>query len=136
MVIGAGYNPPAMPTRVLLGVDIGTSSAKGVALDHGGRVLARADVVYAYAVPRRGWAEADADTAEAIDFLEFYARQAIRYADPQPLTQSPIKEEINELRYIQLGVGIVIPPWNGVFGKYLKALREGESHEEAQKAQV
>ena len=26
-------------------------------------------------------------------------------------------------------VSIVIPPWNGVFGKYLKALREGESHE-------
>ena len=61
MVIGAGYNPPAMPTRVLLGVDIGTSSAKGVALDHAGRVLARAEVVYAYSVPRRGWAEADAD---------------------------------------------------------------------------
>ena len=33
-------------------------------------------------------------------------------------------------------VSIVIPPWNGVFGKYLKALREGETHEEAQKAQV
>jgi 1-pyrroline-5-carboxylate dehydrogenase len=60
----------------------------------------------------KSWAEADADTAEAIDFLEFYARQAIRYADPQPLTQSPIKDEINELRYIPLGVGIVIPPWN------------------------
>ena len=26
-------------------------------------------------------------------------------------------------------VSIVIPPWNGVFGKYLKALREGERHE-------
>jgi ferredoxin len=33
-------------------------------------------------------------------------------------------------------VSIVIPPWNGVFGKYLKALREGEPHEEAQKAPV
>jgi ferredoxin len=33
-------------------------------------------------------------------------------------------------------VSIVIPPWNGVFGKYLKASREGESHEEAQKAQM
>ena len=33
-------------------------------------------------------------------------------------------------------VSIVIPPWNGVFGKYLKALREDESHEEAQEAQV
>lgn len=32
-------------------------------------------------------------------------------------------------------VSIVIPPWNGVFGKYLKALREDVGHEEAQEAQ-
>jgi len=28
--------------------------------------------------------EADADTAEAIDFLEFYAREALRLANPRP----------------------------------------------------
>lgn len=60
----------------------------------------------------KSWAEADADTAEAIDFMEFYARQAVRYADHQPLTLSPLKDEINDLQYIPLGVGIVIPPWN------------------------
>ena len=56
------------------------------------------------------WPEADGDVAEAIDFMEFYAREALRYALHQPLT--PFPGEINELRYIPLGVGVVIPPWN------------------------
>lgn len=56
------------------------------------------------------WIEADADTAEAIDFLEFYAREAIRLARKQPIT--PLDGEDNELVYIPLGVGAVIPPWN------------------------
>ena len=56
------------------------------------------------------WVEADADTAEAIDFCEFYAREALRYASPQPLTR--LKTEDSELQYIPLGVGAVIPPWN------------------------
>ena len=60
----------------------------------------------------KSWAEAEADTAEAIDFMEFYARQALRLDAPQPLTQSPLPDEINEAFYIPLGVGIVIPPWN------------------------
>ncbi|MFN0149151.1 MAG: L-glutamate gamma-semialdehyde dehydrogenase [bacterium] len=56
------------------------------------------------------WVEADADTAEAIDFLEFYGREMLRYAAPQPLT--PYPGERNDLVYIPLGVGVVIPPWN------------------------
>lgn len=56
------------------------------------------------------WPEADGDTAEAIDFLEFYAREMLRYADNQPLTQ--LSGEDNKLEYIPLGVGAVIPPWN------------------------
>lgn len=60
----------------------------------------------------KSWAEAEADTAEAIDFMEFYAREALRLAGPQPLTPSPYHAEVNELKYIPLGVGIVIPPWN------------------------
>lgn len=56
------------------------------------------------------WPEADADTAEAIDFCEFYGREALRYAGPQPLVK--LRTEDNELRYIPLGVGAVIPPWN------------------------
>src|SRR5437868_11494083 len=56
------------------------------------------------------WPEADADTAEAIDFCEFYAREMLRYAAPPPLVQ--IEGEENRLEYIPLGVGVVIPPWN------------------------
>ncbi|MBZ5563993.1 MAG: L-glutamate gamma-semialdehyde dehydrogenase, partial [Acidobacteriia bacterium] len=58
----------------------------------------------------KSWAEADGDTAEAIDFLEYYAREIIRLAGDQPLTR--IGAEKNELVYIPLGVGAVIPPWN------------------------
>ncbi|HEY9713023.1 MAG TPA: L-glutamate gamma-semialdehyde dehydrogenase [Chroococcales cyanobacterium] len=58
----------------------------------------------------KNWAEADGDVAEAIDFCEFYAREMIRLGQPQMLT--PYKGEENELKYIPLGVGIVIPPWN------------------------
>ncbi len=58
----------------------------------------------------KSWVEADADTAEAIDFLEFYAREMLRLAEEQPLVR--IEGEDNELVYIPLGVGAVIPPWN------------------------
>jgi len=56
------------------------------------------------------WAEADADTAEAIDFLEFYGREMIRLGQPQTVTAYPGEE--NTLEYIPLGVGVIIPPWN------------------------
>jgi 1-pyrroline-5-carboxylate dehydrogenase len=56
------------------------------------------------------WPEADADTAEAIDFLEFYAREAIRLAGPHTLPRLP--GEDNDLMYMPLGVGLIVPPWN------------------------
>ncbi len=56
------------------------------------------------------WAEADGDTAEAIDFCEFYAREMLRYGGRQPLVKIPGEE--NRLTYLPLGVGVVIPPWN------------------------
>jgi 1-pyrroline-5-carboxylate dehydrogenase len=56
------------------------------------------------------WVEADADTAETIDFCEFYAREALRVSGPQKL--APMKGEKNHLEYIPLGVGVVVPPWN------------------------
>ncbi|NGQ96567.1 L-glutamate gamma-semialdehyde dehydrogenase [Brevibacillus sp. SYP-B805] len=58
----------------------------------------------------KSWAEADADTAEAIDFMEYYGRQMDKLSERHPLTRIP--GEDNELYYIPLGVGIVIPPWN------------------------
>ncbi len=56
------------------------------------------------------WAEAEGDVSEAIDFCEFYARQALKLAKPDPLVQ--LSGERDELVYLPLGVGIVIPPWN------------------------
>ncbi|HPI37485.1 MAG TPA: L-glutamate gamma-semialdehyde dehydrogenase [Ignavibacteriaceae bacterium] len=61
----------------------------------------------------KNFAEADADTAEAIDFLEFYAREMLRYSAKQPIT--PVLGEKNELVYLPLGVGVIIPPWNFPF---------------------
>ena len=58
----------------------------------------------------KSWGEADADTAEAIDFLEFYAREALRYDQPVALTQLPGERDTQV--YLPLGVGAVIPPWN------------------------
>ncbi|MCH8032826.1 MAG: L-glutamate gamma-semialdehyde dehydrogenase [Bacteroidetes bacterium] len=61
----------------------------------------------------KNYLQADADTAEAIDFLEFYGREMLRYASKQPITA--VKGERNELVYIPLGVGVTIPPWNFPF---------------------
>ena len=56
------------------------------------------------------WAEADADVCEAIDFIEYYAREAVRLAEGPPLVQAP--GERNEMRYAPRGVAAVIAPWN------------------------
>ena len=56
------------------------------------------------------WAEAEGETAEAIDFCEYYAREMARLAAPQATVQMP--GERDEMMYIPLGVGVVIPPWN------------------------
>jgi 1-pyrroline-5-carboxylate dehydrogenase len=58
----------------------------------------------------KSWVEADADTAEAIDFCEFYAREMERLSQPQPLT--PVPGERDALVFLPLGVAAVIPPWN------------------------
>ena len=61
----------------------------------------------------KNWAEADADVGETIDFLEFYSREALRLAGAT--TPIQYQGEHNELLYIPLGVGAVIPPWNFPF---------------------
>jgi 1-pyrroline-5-carboxylate dehydrogenase len=61
----------------------------------------------------KNWAEADADVGETIDFLEFYAREALRLVTATTPIQFP--GERNELLYIPLGVGVVISPWNFPF---------------------
>ncbi|MED4533343.1 L-glutamate gamma-semialdehyde dehydrogenase [Metabacillus fastidiosus] len=59
------------------------------------------------------WNEADADTAEAIDFMEYYGRQMLVVKDGVKVESRPI--EHNRFRYIPLGVGVIISPWNFPF---------------------
>ncbi|MBC8514598.1 aldehyde dehydrogenase family protein, partial [bacterium] len=56
------------------------------------------------------WAEADGEPAEEMDVQDFYARDAFRWGGDHQLTPYPTED--NELRYIPLGIGAVIPPWN------------------------
>ena len=56
------------------------------------------------------WREADADVAEAIDFLEFYAGQMRHLGRPQLLGHEP--GELNHLEWLPRGVAVVISPWN------------------------
>jgi len=58
----------------------------------------------------KAWDEADGEVAEAVDFLEWYARQAERLGEPVALAHIP--EEATDYRYLPIGVGAVIPPWN------------------------
>jgi 1-pyrroline-5-carboxylate dehydrogenase len=89
---------PAERARLLL---------KAAALMRARKHVFSATMVYEAA---KTWPEADADTAEAIDFLEYYGREALRLAGPHPLPR--LAGEDNELMYLPLGVGVVIPPWN------------------------
>jgi 1-pyrroline-5-carboxylate dehydrogenase len=56
------------------------------------------------------WAEAEGDVSEAIDFCEYYARQAWKLANPDPVVQ--LTGEHDEMVYLPLGVGVILPPWN------------------------
>ncbi|WP_368503681.1 L-glutamate gamma-semialdehyde dehydrogenase [Alkalihalophilus sp. As8PL] len=69
----------------------------------------------AYLVYEAGkpWNEADADTAEAIDFLEYYGRQMIELKNGVPVLSRD--GEKNQYGYIPLGVAVVISPWNFAF---------------------
>lgn len=69
----------------------------------------------AYLVKEAGksWREADADTAEAIDFLEYYGRQMLELQKGKHV-ESRFGER-NTYEYIPLGVGVIISPWNFPF---------------------
>ncbi len=57
------------------------------------------------------WPEAEADVSEAIDFCEYYAREMQRLSGPHP-SAVQLPGERDELHYLPLGVGVIIPPWN------------------------
>ncbi len=59
------------------------------------------------------WGQADADTAEGIDFMEYYGRQMMRFGEGREINDRP--GENNTFFYQPLGPGVVIPPWNFAF---------------------
>src|ERR1035437_6571401 len=61
----------------------------------------------------KNWLEADGDTCEGIDFMEFYAREMLRLGGKLPVVQ--LKGEQDWMEYIPLGVGVIVPPWNFTF---------------------
>lgn len=58
----------------------------------------------------KGWREADADVAEAIDYLEYYGREMLRLDRPRLTQQLP--GETNVYLYEPRGIAAVIAPWN------------------------
>ena len=126
---------PAEPDRVIAEVvQCGPAEASG-AIDAADRAFAswsstpahdRAAVLFRAAEWLRGrrgqvaalevfeagkpWKEADGDVCEAIDFLEYYARQMLRL-DAGGEVDSPPGEH-NDMRYRAKGVAVVIAPWN------------------------
>ena len=132
---GIESTDPGAPTRLVAeagkaGADEASAAVEAAARassDWGGRTAAeRAGVLVAAAEALRRrrlelaalavrecakpWAEADADVCEAIDFLEYYARQAIALERGPELIQVP--GERNSMRYAPRGVAAVISPWN------------------------
>ena len=59
---------------------------------------------------KKPWVEADADVCEAIDFCEYYARQAMPLMLPRSLRDVP--GEDNQIWHEGRGVAVVISPWN------------------------
>jgi 1-pyrroline-5-carboxylate dehydrogenase len=136
--VGPAFSPsrnPAQPDQIVGRASVGTReqadrAVRGAAeaFERWKRVPAaeRSDVLFRAAAEMRRrkhefsawmihevgktWPEADADTAEAIDFMEFYARENLRYAGEHPVT--PVPGERGHLEYLPLGVCLVIPPWN------------------------
>jgi predicted delta-1-pyrroline-5-carboxylate dehydrogenase group 2 len=126
---------PGMPSRVVAIAPRATEADASAAIDAAEAAFPewrarswqeRADVLVGAAEIMRGrrlelaalavrecakpWGEADADVCEAIDFLEYYARQALELGSGSPLLQVP--GERNTMRYEPRGVCAVIAPWN------------------------
>lgn len=61
----------------------------------------------------KNYLEADADTCEGIDFLEYYGREMLKFSQSPKMYQLP--GEHDEFIYFPLGVGVIISPWNFPF---------------------
>ncbi|GGM08328.1 L-glutamate gamma-semialdehyde dehydrogenase [Deinococcus aerophilus] len=60
----------------------------------------------------KNYAESDVEVAEAIDFLEYYARSAMKYTGFGSSETTWFEGEENGLMSLPLGVGVSISPWN------------------------
>ena len=69
--------------RLLMGIDIGTSSSKGVLVDLAGQIVARHAAAHGFDIPRPGWAEQDADAVWWHDFC-LISRSLIQKAGINP----------------------------------------------------
>lgn len=111
------------PAEVELAITASTAAAPGwartPALERAGVVLRAAAWLRARRLEiaalqvfeaGKGWAEADGDVCEAIDFCEYYAREMLRL-DRGAAVQSP-PGETNQMSYRGRGVALVIAPWN------------------------
>ncbi|MGA2400141.1 MAG: proline dehydrogenase family protein [Syntrophobacteraceae bacterium] len=58
----------------------------------------------------KSWSEADADVCDAIDYLEYYGREMLRYSRPKAMGH--VHGEMSHLLYEPRGVAVVIAPWN------------------------
>jgi RHH-type proline utilization regulon transcriptional repressor/proline dehydrogenase/delta 1-pyrroline-5-carboxylate dehydrogenase len=103
-IAGAARAQPAWAER-------GFEARAEVLLAAASALRGRRDAFSAYEVFEAGknWSEADADVAEAIDYLEYYAREALRLGRPRA---GRVAGEDNRYDYRPRGVGVVIPPWN------------------------
>jgi RHH-type transcriptional regulator, proline utilization regulon repressor / proline dehydrogenase / delta 1-pyrroline-5-carboxylate dehydrogenase len=90
-----------------------TAERAAVLFDAASRLRAGRDELAALQCVEAGkpWDQADADVCEAIDFCEYYAREALRLAGGAPGVDSP-PGEANRMTYQGKGVTAVIAPWN------------------------
>ena len=72
-----------MDDQLLLGIDIGTSSSKGVLVTLDGRIVAEQTVAHSFAMPQPGWAEQDAEAVWWSDFC-IISRALIQQAGIDP----------------------------------------------------
>ncbi len=132
---GIASTDPGSPARVVAtagvasarAVDEAVRQAAAAAHDWGARPAAARAEILAGAADRlrdrrhelaalqvrecaKPWLEADRDVCEAIDFIEYYAREAVALERGPELTQVP--GERNSMRYVARGVAAVISPWN------------------------
>ena len=66
----------------------------------------------------KNYLEADADTCEAIDFVDYYAHEALRIDDGMDVLEETWGDH-NRTIYMPIGAGVSISPWNFPFAIFV-----------------